>query len=54
LVAAVAKLHGLDLAIEDARPGCRVTLWRDGIPGRQQQPDFAASTSSASSSAAIA
>jgi len=54
LVAAVAKLHGLDLAIEDARPGCRVTLWRDGIPGRQQQPDFAAPTSSASSSAAIA
>jgi signal transduction histidine kinase len=30
LVAAVAKLHGLNLAIEDARPGCRVRLWRDG------------------------
>jgi signal transduction histidine kinase len=30
LVAAVAKLHGLRLAIEDAEPGCRVTLWRDG------------------------
>jgi signal transduction histidine kinase len=30
LVAAVAKLHGLHLAIDDAQPGCRVTLWRDG------------------------
>lgn len=30
LVAAVAKLHGLHLAIEDANPGCRVTLRRDG------------------------
>jgi signal transduction histidine kinase len=30
LVAAVARLHGLHLAIEDAQPGCRVTLWRDG------------------------
>jgi signal transduction histidine kinase len=30
LVAAVAKLHGLHLAIEDAQPGCRVRLWRDG------------------------
>ena len=30
LVAAVAKLHGLQLAIEDAHPGCCVTLWRDG------------------------
>jgi len=29
LVAAVAKLHGLHLAIEDADPGCRVTLRRD-------------------------
>jgi len=29
LVAAVAKLHGLRLAIEDAEPGCRVTLRRD-------------------------
>src|SRR6266849_2254018 len=29
LVAAVAKLHGLHLAIEDAEPGCRVTLRRD-------------------------
>lgn len=26
LVAAVARLHGLDLRIESARPGCRVTL----------------------------
>jgi signal transduction histidine kinase len=29
LVAAVARLHGLDLVIEDAKPGCRVTLRRD-------------------------
>ncbi|WP_428493273.1 sensor histidine kinase [Rhodopila sp.] len=28
LVAAVARLHGMDLAISDARPGCRVTLVR--------------------------
>lgn len=27
LVAAVAKLHELHLAIEDACPGCRITLW---------------------------
>ena len=26
LVAAVARLHGLRLAIEDAEPGCRVTM----------------------------
>jgi signal transduction histidine kinase len=39
LVAAVAKLHGLHLAIEDALPGCRVTLWRDGeTPGDSQRP----------------
>jgi signal transduction histidine kinase len=30
LVAAVARLHGLDVAIEDAKPGCRVTLRREG------------------------
>ncbi|WP_433994343.1 ATP-binding protein [Bradyrhizobium lablabi] len=30
LVAAVARLHGLDLVIEDAKPGCRVTLRREG------------------------
>jgi hypothetical protein len=29
LVAAVANLHGRHLAIEDAGPGCRVTLWRN-------------------------
>jgi signal transduction histidine kinase len=29
LVAAVANLHGLHLVIEDAGPGCRVTLWRN-------------------------
>jgi signal transduction histidine kinase len=53
LVAAVAKLHGLDLAIEDARPGCRVTLWREGVPGRQQQPDFVAPVTAPSSVAAV-
>ena len=30
LVAAVARLHGLDPVIEDAKPGCRVTLRREG------------------------
>ena len=29
LVAAIAKLHDLHLAIEDARPGCCVVLWRE-------------------------
>jgi signal transduction histidine kinase len=33
LVAAVARLHGLRLLVEDAKPGCRVTLWRDDGPG---------------------
>jgi signal transduction histidine kinase len=28
LVVAVARLHGLNLVIEDGEPGCRVTLWR--------------------------
>jgi signal transduction histidine kinase len=28
LVAAVARLHGMDLAIGDARPGCRITIAR--------------------------
>jgi signal transduction histidine kinase len=31
LVAAVARLHGLQLAIEDEMPGCRVTLRGDGV-----------------------
>jgi signal transduction histidine kinase len=30
LVAAVARLHGLELAIEDGLPGCRVSLQGDG------------------------
>jgi hypothetical protein len=43
LVAAVARLHGLHLAIDDAEPGCRVTVWRDGLlsaplQARQHQP----------------
>jgi signal transduction histidine kinase len=28
LVAAVARLHGMDLSICDQRPGCRVTIAR--------------------------
>ena len=28
LVAAVARLHGMDLAISDAKPGCRITVAR--------------------------
>ncbi|HVT59024.1 MAG TPA: ATP-binding protein [Thermoanaerobaculia bacterium] len=36
LVAAVARLHGLRLAIEDAAPGCRVMLWRDGAAGESR------------------
>lgn len=28
LVAAVARLHGMDLAIDDAEPGCRITIAR--------------------------
>src|SRR5438270_848053 len=39
LVAAVAKLHGFDLAIEDAQPGCRVTLWHADIPGKDRRSD---------------
>jgi hypothetical protein len=35
----VAKLHGFDLAIEDAQPGCRVTLWRADIPGEDRRSD---------------
>jgi signal transduction histidine kinase len=31
LVAAVARLHGLRLAIEDTEPGCRVAMARDGV-----------------------
>jgi signal transduction histidine kinase len=32
LVAAVARLHGMDLTIDDARPGCRVTISRRETP----------------------
>ena len=31
LVAAVARLHGLNLTIEDGDPGCRVRLWADQL-----------------------
>jgi signal transduction histidine kinase len=41
LVAAVAKLHALHLAIEDAEPGCRVTLWRDRAALRDSAPQDA-------------
>jgi signal transduction histidine kinase len=44
LVAAVARLHGLHLAIEDASPGCRVTLRRDGsAPGELAERAFSSS-----------
>jgi signal transduction histidine kinase len=33
LVAAVARLHGMDLAIGDAGPGCRVTITRPEVIG---------------------
>jgi signal transduction histidine kinase len=42
LVAAVARLHGLRLAIEDAEPGCRVRLWRDQVAGRPPWLELAA------------
>jgi signal transduction histidine kinase len=32
LVAAVARLHGMELVITDAMPGCRVTLTRSSTP----------------------
>jgi len=42
LVAAVARLHDLHLLIEDAEPGCRITLWRNRIaPPTVEQPDYA-------------
>jgi signal transduction histidine kinase len=40
LVAAVAKLHGLNLAIEDVEPGCRVRLWCDKGAGQLRQPEL--------------
>ena len=46
LVAAVARLHGLRLAIEDAEPGCRVRLWRDQVAGRPPWLELAAATPS--------
>jgi signal transduction histidine kinase len=42
LVAAVANLHGFDLVIEDAHPGCRITLWRDDIAVRETRPELSA------------
>jgi signal transduction histidine kinase len=38
LVAAVAKLHGLTLTIEDVDPGCRVRLWREQAADPPRQP----------------
>jgi signal transduction histidine kinase len=43
LVAAVAKLHGLHLAIDDATPGCRVTLRRDEVPANSPRLEPSAS-----------
>jgi signal transduction histidine kinase len=38
LVAAVAKLHGLKLTIDDVVPGCRVRLWREQAADPPPQP----------------
>ena len=35
LVAAVARLHGMELLISDAKPGCRITL----VHTTSEQPD---------------
>src|SRR5207237_9033868 len=43
LVAAVARLHGLHLVIDDAGPGCRVRLWRDPTAGRPPRLELAGS-----------
>ncbi len=43
LVAAVARLHGLHLAIEDATPGCRVTLRREEVPANSPRLEHRAS-----------
>jgi signal transduction histidine kinase len=46
LVAAVARLHGMELVITDAMPGCRVTLTRSSTPGAYTaMPDQAAGAS---------
>ncbi len=42
LVAAVARLHGMDLAISDARPGCRIVMVRRDAAGAsdlERRPD---------------
>jgi signal transduction histidine kinase len=44
LVAAVARLHDLDLAIADAGPGCRVTLWRAATKIAEPMPPSVART----------
>src|SRR5439155_13234754 len=44
LVAAVARLHGLHLAIEGAEPGCLVRLWRDPVAGRPPRLELTAAT----------
>jgi len=46
LVAAVARLHGMELVITDAKPGCRVTITRSSTPGAYAaMPDQAAEAS---------
>jgi signal transduction histidine kinase len=37
LVAAVAKLHGMKIAIEDVEPGCHVRLWREKVADLPRQ-----------------
>jgi signal transduction histidine kinase len=48
LVAAVTKLHGFNLAIEDGNPGCCVRLWREAPgSGETERSDTAASRAGA-------
>jgi signal transduction histidine kinase len=42
LVAAVAKLHGMKLIIEDVGPGCHVGLWRDHVVDQPRQRELEA------------
>jgi signal transduction histidine kinase len=51
LVAAVARLHGLALAIDDANPGCRVTLRQNHGQGKQKVSEHRVGDVSAHSTA---
>jgi signal transduction histidine kinase len=47
LVAAVARLYASHLEIEDAHPGCRVTLWRSGVADQVRDADLQGSSAMA-------